>query len=391
MPLTPDTQSSTQSVEDHHSDKMELEIDPKLRIRAFLDRVKGSVFAAYLGSNPEAKKDRLANQLHRTWYNVSRSLTRDDEAVIMHRNATHALTECTTFHPHQSVYCITMKELLSCFTFRDQHTLGAHTFSISSKQGKRKTMEDVCLAKGNLFAIFDGHGGVSVADYACRRVFEEIPQLIQTHSVYSAFDQIFKKINEEIKSNASLRCGSTALTWYIHPMTHEITLASIGDCKLGLCRRIDDKWTYIPLSSDRSWNHLKEALRAAYIKNEPSMVQEWCTSLSPTHLRFPNPMTGINCSRALGDHVLNEITAQIFEGNDFPGVLGVPKIAHFYAQKGDILVGSCDGVILTVKQLLERVERFADKPSIDLADIIVNDSLELGSTDNTTAIVVRFV
>lgn len=228
------------------------------------------------------------------------------------------------------------------------------TFSIdiSSHKGTRPSMEDrsLCLATdfGILAAVFDGHGGPDVADYA-KEIFEE--SFFNTlkknqYDVKKTFGEIFDAIQMEVEKVADWsQKGSTAVICYVDTDTNTAFTATLGDSTADIFRtdETNGELYSIPLSNLRNWTYPKEAQRAGKALGEDT--SHWVREENGKMLRFPSWAGGINVSRALGDREFKHWKRDEAEQNVSPAVSHKPKISMFTGlQQNDRLIIRSDGI-----------------------------------------------
>eukprot|EP01043_Picozoa_sp_COSAG02_P029376 COSAG02_NODE_1827_length_10743_cov_19.183859_1_plen_1492_part_10 len=124
--------------------------------------------------------------------------------------------------------------------------------------GKRPTMEDCATVHGcfrgftteDYFAVFDGHGGIEVAEYAAQYMHQHLeaalaplgPRTPTEKQMDSAFTSAFAATNEFKSlvpdSSVARSCGCTAVVaMVINSMLH---VANVGDARAVLCRAVPD-------------------------------------------------------------------------------------------------------------------------------------------------------
>lgn len=260
--------------------------------------------------------------------------------------------------------------------------------SIAIAQGKRESMEDAHFfaqtPEGLLMGIFDGHGGAEVANFAAKNWTKTFLKFLHESdsNPYSAFINTANHLQAEILSKPGWKYqGSTALVCFINSAGLIFT-ATIGDSEAKIYHK--NLWVTLsyPLSCVRSWSSPREARRAAEALNQPEIAEKWPKRHSKM-LRFPYRDSGVNVSRALGDHFCSKI-------NEKPGVIHKPKITVSEINPGDILVLGCDGLwdFVVESQMIKLVE---EVPIEDLAKHLVNFALECAqSTDNITVMAFKF-
>lgn len=261
--------------------------------------------------------------------------------------------------------------------------------SVSEAIGKRESMEDahlyVNLPEGLIAAIFDGHGGAEVAQFAAQ-IWQEwfLKFLKESSDPYQALTQTAGLLNEIILSRPEWQFqGCTALICFIDPAGVVYT-ATIGDSLAKLYHKdLIGNYKSHPLSCVRDWSHPTEAKRAAQALNNPLIATQWPSRINSKHLRFPAPHYGVNVSRSLGDQMFSQM-------NGHPGVISKPKITVNLIEKGDFLILGCDGLWDFVSEM-EMVKLINAVPCQSLAAHLVEYALDTcNSNDNVTVMALKF-
>ena len=258
-------------------------------------------------------------------------------------------------------------------------------FEISSceDQGRRKSMEDKHFfysVPGYVFAgVFDGHGGVVVAEWACgyfNNLFIDLSLL--NGDVVKALDKIFKEVSEDIlKIGDFAEIGSTAVVSVIEEATNLVYTASLGDSQSVICRN----GSVIPLSPLRDWKNQEEADRASRISKNPKFREEWPKAEDAKELYFELPgdeeERGINVARAFGDGVFGGVVSAEHE-------ITINKL-----RPGDTLVLACDGLMdFPAREIYDVVKKNRKKE--ELADALADYALiEKEGDDNVTVIAIK--
>jgi serine/threonine protein phosphatase PrpC len=268
-------------------------------------------------------------------------------------------------------------------------------------KGRRKEMEDAHflekIGENRLVAgVFDGHGDSGrIASFAAKRMKESfVQELVAVNgNVRLAFSQLINKIHQEVEDKKQadpdkLFGGTTALVCYIDG--NRIYTSTLGDSEATLYRKIDSKIYAIPLSLIRDWSYFKDANRAAEAMQMPTIKEEWPIETNSKLLRFPDPIWGINVSRAIGDQEYQRLLAD----PSLPGVIQKTKVTMFEGLKpGDIIELSCDGVgdFLDRNKIINEVLKPNwNNPTVNLAEKIKDLSYNSGkSQDNITVLTIR--
>lgn len=219
-------------------------------------------------------------------------------------------------------------------------------------QGRRPTMEDVSLVEiplyknqqnTALFAIFDGHGGSSVAEYVGENFVE---QLIKSEGnaanrLRNSVKSIDKNLKDLKKANF---CGTCAIIAVVED--DKLTIANLGDSRAVLCRA----GNAIPLSQD----HTPES-QVPNIKKLGGFV---CNGRLNGNL---------GVARAIGDH-----------SSEFIGISHEPDIHEIEIQSDDeFLILMCDGIYDKVSENEVEFELIPPHKAVE----IVRESLIENSND----------
>lgn len=246
-------------------------------------------------------------------------------------------------------------------------------------QGPCEAMEDahfyLPLEEGVLAAVFDGHGGRAVADYACRIFKERFATRLRYNHPTGAIQQLFNEIQKEIKMNHPEwgYTGTTAVVCYIEAKTGLVFTATLGDSEANIYRKVKSGWRSMPLSIVSDWTRSQELQRAGAIHRP----QEWSKEYNSKSLRFPD-CSGLNISRSLGDTILRG-TAIIHEGE-----MTINKLLP-----GDILLLSCDGLkdYVPEHEITQQIIAACDQP---LADYLARYAIfHNKAEDNVTVIAIK--
>eukprot|EP00736_Rhodelphis_marinus_P001046 Rmarinus@m.5653 len=245
---------------------------------------------------------------------------------------------------------------------------------VASIQGHRPTMEDrhFCIKgfKGDsekgLFGVFDGHGGIHAANYACERIpqsLESNPELYEdpSNALHFAIAESDRQFCSYARS-MGLPDGTTALVAYIDGK--DVYVANVGDSRAVLCSGGQAK----ALSRD----------------HKPELPDEYAriSALGGT-VRFAGGCHRVNgrlaMSRAIGDAHLKPI------------VTATPEIVtHRLGEEDEFLILACDGLwdVVENQEAVDFVKSLrTEDPSI-MSRSLCEFALQRGSTDNITVVVV---
>ena len=239
---------------------------------------------------------------------------------------------------------------------------------VLSDTGTRSNLEDryslyLNNKKGLIFGgVYDGHGGVDVAENASRIIPKEVIMNARSGvNIKDAFKNAFKAASSE---GRHLHIGSTALAFLI--TGEKLFVANAGDCRMLLLNNKKD----IQLTTDHrvtnkdEFNRLKAA--GATIKDN----RVFCGEI------------GINISRALGNLSMKKA-----------GVIAEPDVRSYKLPPQYILIAATDGLWCYLKneQVREIVnfELSAKEICRELIRVVKLRSLKYKYLDNTTLIVLK--
>lgn len=216
-------------------------------------------------------------------------------------------------------------------------------YSVYDAIGPRRFMEDAHsftkIPQGIVTAVFDGHGGKAVANFANDYLQKHFATVLKRKhgDVRQAFEAIINEIHDEVcKKEQWNSIGSTAVICFIDKKTNLIYTATLGDSEANIYRTINGQLKSIPLSCVRDWSSQKDARRAAAALGVPEIAERWPEAQDPKILRYPFPDCGVNVSRAIGDVASNI--------HDIPAISHKPKTTVNQILPGDLLILACDGL-----------------------------------------------
>jgi serine/threonine protein phosphatase PrpC len=288
----------------------------------------------------------------------------------------------------ESVY-VTFQEAQSSSVYIQKPV--TFSYSTCARQGTvRETMEDRHFVhemdKGILAAVFDGHAGHEVAEFAKQFVKEEFERQIKKdpYHIHKVFEHVVYNTNQKVFQNEEWDdTGTVAVICYILKRTGLIFTATIGDCCANIYRKIDKDIRSIPLSYMYNWASKSEAIRAAYFKNDPKIVEEYVKNSDMA--KWLRPISG-NFSRAIGNK-RNRGDKVV------PVVIPKPEITVSTVQPGDTVVLMCDGIydVTGEQDIVDVIEGTNESKQFSgsLASRIVHYALFFKkSDDNCTAIAI---
>lgn len=221
-----------------------------------------------------------------------------------------------------------------------------------------------------IFCLFDGHGGSEPVKYARDR----LPDILQKflgetkNNVEKSLISCFQKLDEELKNNMECEnSGSTACVIYIYKDSDIITggrktfyCANVGDTR---CLLISTNG-YKRMSFDHKCTDEGEVAR---IRKVGGVV-------------FNGRVFGqLALSRALGDHAMKKY-----------GVTATPYInKHIVSDKDKYIILCSDGVWDVCDDEEVYKMSFKIKNADEYSALVINTSLERGSRDNISCIVIK--
>lgn len=213
-------------------------------------------------------------------------------------------------------------------------------------QGFRDDMEDASIIRvpflnnpnSGLFAIFDGHGGASVANYAAENIVKHLEKNNGTpeERLKNGLISLNKELSKQCFSDETGSCAIIALI-----LNGKITIANLGDSRAILVRQNKA----INLSIDHNGENPIEIER---VKNK--------TGEKPQGKRF----AGLAVSRALGDFHYDHICE-------------IPEVQEIEINPDtDFLILYCDGLVERMNDLdianvvTELLKENSNKPDTEM-------------------------
>ena len=245
-------------------------------------------------------------------------------------------------------------------------------------QNKKKANEDRYTINDSgstkYYAIYDGHGGVFVADYLTDNLTQffidnKVSYPLSKDYVNMIYDKIQSILCDKFGDNV-LYCGSTSLSLCQYAKD-KINIVNVGDSRAVLCRHR----TAMQLTMDHKPENPYEHSRV--VKNGGSVY------FDGEDFRIDD----LGVARSFGDKY-----------TDF--VIHEPDIFDYKIEKQDrFIILACDGLwdVLTNQQAVDivlnniyqdRTIRIKDEKNS--ADLLANEAIKLGSIDNITCIIIFF-
>ena len=221
-----------------------------------------------------------------------------------------------------------------------------------------------------LFTLYDGHGGPDCARYAKERFPDIFSRcLVDTNmNIKNALTNSFTKLDEEIKIGISENIGSTIAVVYITQETEinitktVIYTANAGDSRIVLV----SKDTVKRLSYDHKCSDYSEINR---IRSSGGIIIEG------------RILGQLILSRAIGDHSLKRF-----------GVICAPHLnRHVITENDRYVVMASDGLwdVINDYDLLKLINNNSNLNLSQLTQFLVKYSLDNGSTDNTSCMILK--
>lgn len=234
---------------------------------------------------------------------------------------------------------------------------------IARDQRHREYMEDRCatatLGDSTLVAVFDGHEGSAVAEYAASHVVGVVTAALD-HGLTgeSLWSAVFPALEPDVP-----RAGSTATVLLVG--NGVVSVAWVGDSRAVLVTTRGSR----PLTSDHRIERRDELARCLAAGAE----------LMPPYVIDPVTSNGLMVTRALGDRALRVI-----------GIIPEPEVASVPIDPDAVgVVVATDGLwdVMTDHEAAT-VGRVG--PAQAAAELLVGMVVTRGGTDNVTVVVGQF-
>lgn len=373
---------------------------PEQKICDFLFWVK-TPFTKFTqeGVRVDAQPKEIARKLLNTFTWQPRQGMSESQALEkMVKNAKKAQAITIEKHPNDKA-CLASLEQLDLFLKKSEKlekplivTKLESTKKATNPMKKNSENEDVTffLKEGDyvLAGLCDGHGGIKVAD-AVRQRFEEqfSDDLNSCKHPFEAFEMFIRETETMIHSNKQLDGqGATVLACLINSKTGEMITMSVGDSAAMSFMQIGKEWKAIRHNVERDWTTPKEALKAAYIKNAPEIVNLWPKNDKPEHLRFPDKNCGLNLTRSIGDKRIKELNTIKIDGQTVYGIGLKPTLSVTYLKPGIQVVICSDGVDRFVNAS-EMIDILKDPSKDSSLELVTYAQSTKKSYDDVTALV----
>lgn len=244
--------------------------------------------------------------------------------------------------------------------------------AIAKTQGRRPTMEDTNVmcklnrVNNTLFAVFDGHNGIHVAQMCanvCQRLMNE--EMYKTHDMSECIRRVFHTMDKIALHMETPQIGTTALVCIFTP--NRIWFANCGDA-MGMILNMNGSSSMV--SVDHKVENEKERILAA---GGNVLFSGGCARIDGV----------LNVARAIGDHSLKSTSNVVIPD---PYVFSVRPTSDI-----DYIILASDGLwdVFDNLSLSEEIQKNKHKGVDDLARHIVQAALNRGSMDNITIYLVK--
>ncbi|OLP86525.1 Protein phosphatase 1A [Symbiodinium microadriaticum] len=251
-----------------------------------------------------------------------------------------------------------------------------------------------------LFAVFDGHGGISAARACAERIPTEIREELDAagrdtpEARQAAVAGTYLALDRHLRIKlgpAARECGTTCVFAYVWkkedvPSTYGVLLANLGDSRA------------LVLKSRKNGGPASHELVGETKDHTPSAPEEEkrIRAAGGKVEVFPGSKVPVmrvdgylGCSRALGDFRFKEDAALLPEQQK---VSAVPEVYEFECQSGDVIVLGCDGVFDVLSSskaasLVSKELRETGDPTAAAKSIVKAALSDPRQQDNVTCVV----
>jgi serine/threonine protein phosphatase PrpC len=272
-----------------------------------------------------------------------------------------------------------------------------YVISTKSKKGVRKQNEDFYFSidsDDNILAgVFDGHGGRSVAKYACRQFRDKFDDYLSSanENVFQAFEKLIYDIDQKVERK-KMESGTTAVVCYLDKVKRLVYTATIGDSEANLYP--PSLPASIPLSCIRDWSSKNEAKRLAIAHGKWTYYSQNLNHPKPKSIYHRSKRDAgndqyiefcCNVSRSIGDCLGRN-------GKFGPAIIPKPKMTVAEYMPGCTITLSSDGVkdYLAESKIIDCIHEGRKQDPSFIAESLVERALEK-SRDNVTVIAIQVV
>lgn len=222
--------------------------------------------------------------------------------------------------------------------------------------------------RSGFFAVYDGHGGRGVVDYLKngleKAILTELDYERDARGVEECLISAFLICDIETSRENLLVSGSTAATCLLINENNKRMLysANVGDTRAVLARKGG------------------EAVRVTFDHKASEMQEVKRVEASGGFIRGKRLQGVLTVTRSFGDHSLKKyVLARPFTS------------ATQLTSDDDVLLIACDGVwdVFTDQEAIDFVRDVLARGEPDVAQLLVNECLTRGTTDNVTALVIE--
>lgn len=221
-------------------------------------------------------------------------------------------------------------------------------------------------------AVYDGHGGSSVAKHAAETLHEIFSEQLQNTDctsvdICNAFRYAYSKIDSQVLTKRALLVGATAVTAYVDSDASMLVVANAGDSRAVL-------------------GDTTGAAHRLTVDHRPSLPSEKARVRAAGAFVFSDRVNGsLAVSRALGDHCMKS------------AVICTPALAAVRLQSHHrFLILACDGLWdviddeMATKFVANLLNASVPPSPVAISRALVRKALEAGTTDNVSVIVTLF-
>lgn len=269
--------------------------------------------------------------------------------------------------------------------------IGDRKVGAASCQGMRREMEDGDIVTAlnftingktrtaELYGVFDGHNGKEACDFTKKLLPSYLKSALEENgefseqTVWGAIKTAFKKLDADFEGES----GTTAAVVLI--LEGFLWVANVGDCRIVLEKNgsseqlTEDAKPEIPRYRKKIEKNGGEVFQNIDGKTEEAV--------GPHRVFGKYTQVGLAPARAIGDKEFGKV------------VSASPKIAYQPLIHEGYLVIACDGLwdVSSSKEVVQALEvmKAQKKSENEMAHLLVQRAIELGSTDNVSVIVVK--
>lgn len=261
---------------------------------------------------------------------------------------------------------------------------------------RRNTMEDVHRIVPQLggdssysyFGVYDGHGGRQIVDFMEENlekiVYQEL-KLTDDASIPERLSRAFLITDMESKKNGIATSGATCVSalLHFHENKKHLYIANVGDSRAVLCSASME---------DNGWAYHAERLSHDHTADDP--LEQSRIRAAGGFVTRGRVLGILAVARSFGDHGMKDF------------VIAQPDIAEVDLTKEDasskpFLILACDGLwdVMADQEAVDFVVAHCKEnsksdqvlsPNQFVAEALVEEAIERGTTDNVTAVVVFF-